>query len=145
MSNKRFVSDKFGSTLKYWREKRGYSLQDICNMTGVSTSYINRLEMGFRKAPSVPIANKIAKALGIPPSTLLNISETANENLQTLAELILYNDFCLREGEVIKSCEREKLVEIIEFILYEWNNEDKLKNVVELSELIDDFKQGIAM
>lgn len=145
MKNGRAVSEKFATSLKYWREKRGLSLQEIADMTGVSTSYINRLEMGLRKAPSVPIANKIAKALGIPLSTLLDISESINENLQTLPELMLYNDFSLREGEIIKGCEREKLVEIIEFILYEWGDEDKIKSLFELGIMIDEFKKSTAM
>src|SRR5438874_1679177 len=92
--NDRAVSNNFGSTLRYYREKKGMSLQELFERTGVSNSYISRLERGDRKAPSIPISSKIADALGIPLSLLLDIStsETKSNEAPLVAELILYND-----------------------------------------------------
>jgi transcriptional regulator with XRE-family HTH domain len=140
----RAVSNKFGSTLRYWREKRGYSLQQLYEKTGVSAGYLNRLEKGERRAPSIPIASKIAEALGIPLSLLLDISttETPIQEAPTISELILYNDFKIEENNLISKDAKEALVQIIEFIIEaSWDKDNKIKELFDLSELIDDFKE----
>lgn len=140
----RAVSNNFGSTLRYWREKRGYSLQQLYEKTGVSTGYLSRLEKGERKAPSVPIASKISKALGIPLSLLLDISttETSVQEAPMISELILYNDCKIDEHNLISKDAKEALVQIIEFIIeMSWDEDSKIKQLFDLSELIDDFKQ----
>lgn len=144
MKKDREVSSKFGSALKYWREKRGMTLQQLFEKTGVSNAYLNRLEKGERKAPSVPIASKIAEALGIPLSTLLDIavSEHRDSEIPTIAELILYNDCKVDEQTLMSKEVKETLVQIIEFIIEaNWNEHNKIKQLFELSELVDDLKE----
>jgi transcriptional regulator with XRE-family HTH domain len=140
----RAVSNNFGSTLRYWREKRGYSLQQLYEKTGVSTGYLHRLEKGERKAPSIPVVSKIADALEIPLSLLLDISttETPVQEAPMISELILYNDCKITEHELISKEAKEVLVQIIEFIIEAtWDGDNKIKELFDLSELIDDFKE----
>ncbi|WP_052947931.1 helix-turn-helix domain-containing protein [Aneurinibacillus tyrosinisolvens] len=143
-SNDRAVNDNFGSTMKYYRERKNMSLQQLFEKTGVSSGYLCRLENGQRKAPSVPIASKIATALEIPLSLLLDIStnETPIDEAPSIAELILYNDCKIDEENLIGKEAKEILVQIIEFIIEaSWDKENKIKQLFDLSELIDDFKE----
>ncbi|MEI4770482.1 helix-turn-helix transcriptional regulator [Psychrobacillus sp. FJAT-51614] len=140
----RAVSNNFGSTLKYYREKKGLSLQELFERTGVSNSYISRLERGDRKAPSIPISSKIANALGIPLSLLLDIStsETTSNEAPLVAELILYNECKIDADHLMGKDEKESFIQIIEFVLeMRWDEDNKIKQLFDLSELIDDFKE----
>ncbi|MED3698393.1 helix-turn-helix domain-containing protein, partial [Heyndrickxia sporothermodurans] len=140
----RTVSNNFGSTLKYWREKRGMSLQELFEKTGVSNGYISRLERGERKAPSVPISAKLADALGIPLSLLLDVStsETPIDEAPLVAELILYHDCKKDTDNLLNKEEKESFIQIIEFILeMSWGEDNRIKQLFDLSELIDDFKE----
>ncbi|WP_157950995.1 helix-turn-helix domain-containing protein [Peribacillus acanthi] len=140
----RTVSNNFGATLKWWREKRQMSLQELFEKTGVSNGYISRLERGERKAPSVPISAKLADALGIPLSLLLDIStsDTPIDEAPLVAELVLYND-CKRDADnLFSKDEKESFIQIIEFILeMSWDEDNRIKQLFDLSELIDDFKE----
>lgn len=146
MKSGRAVSDKFGATLLYYRQQKGLSLRDLESITSISQSYLNRLEKGERKSPGVGISSKIAKALGIPLTTLLDISTTdvPPEEAQTISQLLLYNDFKIVEDKVISKEAKQILVEIIEFIITSvWNEETKIGDMLELSELVGDFKQEL--
>lgn len=142
--NERAVNNNFGATLKYWREKRGLSLQDLNDKTGISNSYISRLEKGDRKAPSVPISAKLAEALGIQLSLLLNIStnEINQETAPLVSELILYNDCKMDTEALMDKATKQSVIQIIEFIFeMDWEDNNRMKQLFELSELIDDFKE----
>jgi transcriptional regulator with XRE-family HTH domain len=144
MKEGRAVSDKFGDALLYYRKQKGLSLRDLESMTGISQSYLNRLEKGERKSPGVGLSSKISKALGIPLTTLLNISTTdvPPEKAQTISELLLYNDFKIVEDKVISKEAKQILVEIIEFIITcMWSEETKIGDILEISEFIEDFKE----
>lgn len=140
----RAVSNNLGATLKYWRERKNLSLQELFERTGVSNSYISRLERGDRKAPSIPILSTIADGLGIPLSLLIDVSTTEStlDEIPLLVELILYND-CKRDADhILSKGEKESLIQIIEFIFeMSWDEDSKIKQLFDLSELIDDFKE----
>lgn len=140
----RAVSNNLGATIKYWRQRKNLSLQELYERTGVSNSYISRLERGDRKAPSIPILSTIADGLGIPLSLLLDVSTTENtvDEAPLLVELILYND-CKRDADhLLSKVEKESLIQVIEFILeMSWNEDNRIKQLFDLSELIDDFKE----
>jgi transcriptional regulator with XRE-family HTH domain len=75
MSKKdRSVSCDFGKYIKQLREAKGLMIKDIAARSGISESYIYRLENGERKVPSVVIIEKLAVALGVPASQLFNIA-----------------------------------------------------------------------
>jgi transcriptional regulator with XRE-family HTH domain len=43
----------------------------VTEKAGVSKNYIAMLETGTRKAPSLPVLKRLAKALGVPVTELL--------------------------------------------------------------------------
>jgi transcriptional regulator with XRE-family HTH domain len=50
--------------LRYWRERRGYSMRELGNVAGVEFSTVHRIETG-RISPTVAMLEKLARALGI--------------------------------------------------------------------------------
>lgn len=62
MSN--YNEKRFANFVKKAREKQGMSLQELENQTGISASYIFRLEKGQRKNPTMRIAGVLMDALG---------------------------------------------------------------------------------
>lgn len=141
----RKISESFGSLIKHLREEKSLSLAELGELTGISPSYINRIELGERKAPSYPIIEKLAKGLGVSTSTLIiaaRVDFTGNKDAKTLTELIFSNNVCLREGEEgINANTKKQLAEIIEYIInMDWK-ENKHKDMVRLIELLDEFKK----
>ena len=45
----RVIEDDFGSWIKQLRKAKGYSLKDLENASGVTASYIHRIESGCKK------------------------------------------------------------------------------------------------
>lgn len=54
-----------------FRKEKGWSQKELSDKAGVSQTYISELEAG-KKQPTVLIAQKLATALGITLSELLN-------------------------------------------------------------------------
>lgn len=61
----------FGDYLKQMRKKRGYTLKQLAELSGVSDSQISRIEIGTRGVPKLENLKKLAKALDVPPDSLL--------------------------------------------------------------------------
>lgn len=57
---KRFIFD--GEKLRYWRDRRGYSLRQLAEVAGVPYTRIVRLEKS-KQQPSWDIACKLSRAL----------------------------------------------------------------------------------
>ena len=49
--------------LKQLRIEKGYSLDEFSKLSGISISYLNELENGSKRNPSLDIIHKIAIAL----------------------------------------------------------------------------------
>ncbi|MFC4736837.1 helix-turn-helix domain-containing protein [Bacillus daqingensis] len=48
------------------RQNRKLSLEEMANRCGISKSYLNYLERGYRKNPSIKVASRIAAVLQVP-------------------------------------------------------------------------------
>lgn len=131
--------------LKHLREERGLSLAELGERAGVSASYINRIELGERNAPSYPIIEKIAHGLDVNPATLMRAAGVDNsdetDKSKTITELIFSNNVAPREGEEpVNVNTKKQLAEIIEYIIaMEWKD-NKHVEMVKLIELLDTFK-----
>lgn len=62
-----------GAFLLKSRMKFGWSLCELEKKTGITPSYLNRLEKGARKNPTVSIVHALAKAYGIEVTTLVDL------------------------------------------------------------------------
>lgn len=139
----RKVSNDFGAMLKFLRNKKELSLAQLSKLTGISASYISRIEEGQRRAPSFPIIEKLASVLGVSVVTLLDVASSEDERSEasTISQLIYSNNIKLTEdGELLSTGAKEQLVELINFIInMEWK-EDKHTEMFKLIELLDEFK-----
>lgn len=61
---------RFAANVRRLRAKKNLSQKALAERSGVSVSYISMLERGQRSPPLETI-EKLARALGVPPSTLL--------------------------------------------------------------------------
>lgn len=59
-----------GDRLKEWRDKRGITQKILSEKSGISQGMIYKIERGIA-SPSIPTAERIAEALNIPVSFLI--------------------------------------------------------------------------
>lgn len=57
--------------VKRLREAKGMTQAELAKKAKVTRPYITMLEQGKRKAPSLPVLGRVAKALGVPVTGLL--------------------------------------------------------------------------
>jgi len=94
------VSDNFGIMLKHYRKLKNLSLKQLEEISGVSASYVNRLERGERKSPSITKILQLAEALEIPNSVLVAtiIQEPRKNEKVDLSELLIKHEYLLKGG-----------------------------------------------
>jgi XRE family transcriptional regulator of biofilm formation len=57
--------------LRKLRQERGLTQEEVAKVARVTRFYISQLETGLRKSPSLPVLKRLAKALGVPVTALL--------------------------------------------------------------------------
>lgn len=141
----RVIEDDFGSWIKQLRKAKGYSLKDLENASGVTASYIHRIETGARKTPSIPVAESLATALGVSQDDFLrklNILSTEpkkNENL-SLSELLAINNFTIN-GKRVDNEQKGAIINLLNNILSaEWTAESKFTEGMNLIQDIDKIR-----
>jgi transcriptional regulator with XRE-family HTH domain len=68
------IKKVLGRNVKAFREQKGWSQDDLSEVSGLHRTYISGIERGKRN-PTVSVVSKIANALGTAPSSLLNLEE----------------------------------------------------------------------
>ena len=77
----------FGKRMKAFRDHRGMTTTDVAIKTGLSQSYISRLETGVNNSPSLNTIKRIAEALSVSPEQLMDERAVApNEIIDGLPE-----------------------------------------------------------
>lgn len=142
----RKVSKNFGKFLKELREVRGYSLMDVQNQTGISASYLNRIERCEKLSPTLPVIYSLAKFYDVPifsiVSIALNIDDDEMNDLAIFENIVHQNGFVIR-GKIASSSFKRVIVELVEYILnMEWTGDSKMRDMLELSEKIDAFRMA---
>jgi len=139
------VSDNFGIMLKHYRKLKNLSLKQLEEISGVSASYVNRLERGERKSPSITKILQLAEALGIPNSVLVAtiIQEPRKNEKVDLSELLIKHEYLLKGGTLSRDA-KEGLLKIIEHITQcQWSSDTKIRDLYVLAELVDQFKLAV--
>ena len=62
---------RLGRVLKILREAKGLTQVDLAKKAKVARTYIVKLESGDKRNPSLEILQRLAKALGVPVTELL--------------------------------------------------------------------------
>lgn len=69
---------RIGAKLKYWRENKNITYYRVAQESGVDADYIKKIEESTQdNEPNIKIEtlDKLARALGVPASELINDSE----------------------------------------------------------------------
>jgi len=75
------LRQQFGINVKRLRKEAGYSQEAFADIAGVARSYASDIERGARN-PTLEVVERIAKALNIPPSRLLEMDDVAGDTHQ---------------------------------------------------------------
>lgn len=131
----RSVKVDFSTWLKSARNQKGYTLKHLGDLTGISPSYIHRIERNERKAPSIPIAEKLAVALGYDAKIILSmlgqegavlgLREDGNQETPGIVELLSMNHYKIN-GEIASREEKNAISKIISQIIDEQWSEDEI-------------------
>lgn len=60
-----------GKNIAEIRKKRGYSLTELAELSGISKSYLSNIERNINNNPSIEVLQKIAKVLNVDFITLI--------------------------------------------------------------------------
>lgn len=69
------MATAFGQKIKLLREEKGYTLRQLGDLTGSSSSYIWELENNLKVKPSAQKVASIADCLGVTPDYLLDYND----------------------------------------------------------------------
>lgn len=143
------IDEGIGSWIRQIRMAKGYSLKELERITGVTASYIHRIETGTRKTPSVEYLEKLAVGLGVNPRDFvqkLNLFEGKTENKEFLtgfAETIVLHTFTINGKKATKD-QKDLLVNIYkEIISCKWTEDTKLTDTMNIANNIDKFKKTL--
>ena len=140
--------NQFAPWLKQMREAHGLSYRQLEQLSGVSSTYLHRLEMGARKSPSIPIAKKIAQAFGVSFDAVAKFvdSETIAEGLTTEAELDLLKLLEVKPLMIGKHSltkkKRQSLAQLLELVMDKTFNPQHLPDTMEALELIKAIRKN---
>jgi XRE family transcriptional regulator, master regulator for biofilm formation len=59
------------TVLKQQRERQSMTQEELAKRAKVTQAYVTHLERGIRKNPSLVVLKRLAKALGVPVTELL--------------------------------------------------------------------------
>jgi transcriptional regulator with XRE-family HTH domain len=65
------LRQRIGPMIKRLRKSKGLTQAELAKQASVTRPYITMLESEVRKAPSLPMLQRLAKALGVPVAKLL--------------------------------------------------------------------------
>ena len=135
------ISDEFGKMLKSLRKKRGLTLADLSDLSGISISYLNRLEKGERKSPGFTKILKLAKVLKVDPASLVGSDLNMTDKPVSISEL-LFSAQIEHHDEILTASQKELLVEIIETVLLvKFEGTSILNDLQQIAELISELKE----
>lgn len=125
----------FGYLLRYYRKQKGLSLKELEKKTGVTASYINRLERGYKKSPSLSLVKELAEALEVPVYMLLGGEDKieVEDISHIICKLTSY------QGKKLNLKQKETLIKIINLILDKENYKSNYLPKNELMKLVDKF------
>jgi transcriptional regulator with XRE-family HTH domain len=79
------LDSRLGARIKVERERRGWSLTDLAERSGVSRAMINKVERG-EASPTASLLGRLSGAFGLTLSTLLARTESARAGRLVRAE-----------------------------------------------------------
>ncbi len=147
------TENQFAPWLKQMRESRNLSYRQLEQLSGVSSTYLHRLEVGARRSPSIPVAKKIAEAFNVPfevvakfiNSEVFPSSETSLASVEEELDLLKLLDvtpFTIGDSVPLGEEKRQILVQLLKLMTNSSFNPNHLPDTMELLDLIQQFRQN---
>lgn len=128
----RAFPEDFGAILKHYRTAAGLSLRDLEALTGVTASYIQRIEAGKKRAPGIVVINKLSKALNADlMDSIISGKNSSDEAISSIQELIVKNPFTVNDKKA-DFAQKEALIKVINIVLNNTFEERKTEDTLEL-------------
>lgn len=127
-----FQDNTFGEWMRSMREEKGWSLARAAEVTGVSSSYLHRIERGTRGVPSVKKLEQLAKGYDIPHSEVIIM---ASGEVKPVDTYIQEGAFQLK-GNLADKKQKHAIAELIRMVV-EDEMEEATKQMKLLRNLID--------
>lgn len=140
MKKVKVFDEAFADKLKRLRKGRGLTLQRLGDMTGVSPSYISRLERNEKQSPSFPILVELARALKVDVLTLAEgLVDQEGEVIDLYS--LMFKSRVRAAGKILTEEEKEQVIHLIERIVeFDWNEQTIWRELCEVGNLICAFK-----
>ncbi|WP_456276812.1 helix-turn-helix domain-containing protein [Bacillus sp. AK128] len=101
-----------GKRIKELRLKRGMSLTELSNVSGVSKSYLSFIERGKQNNPSIEVMEKLAHALKIEVHFLISGKNDDDRDVTLIDKEII--DLALEMSQ--SKIDKEKLRQLIKIL-----------------------------
>ena len=118
------TNSEIGSRIKYVRNLRNATLDDIAKKVGVAKSTIQRYENGKINSIKIPVVESIALALNVNPSWMIGTSDVMETPLQIVPEIMQYYDLLNDAG---KQEAKKRIMELTELSRYTKASANKSK------------------
>ncbi|WP_234124866.1 helix-turn-helix domain-containing protein [Clostridium hydrogenum] len=129
-----------GELIRQKRIQMGLSLRDLETMTGVSSSYINKLENSLRANPTFETLLKISKALNLDLNRFF--TKTNEDDKKDIVYFIKGGPITFKETD-INSNIKSILGDLVYYILNcTWDNTSKIDDIKNILDLIDKLKKN---
>lgn len=139
--------NQFATWLKALRESHGLSYRQLEHLSGVSSTYLHRLESGAQKCPTIPTAKKIAQAFGIPFEEIAKFVASdltgelpVGEQELDLLKLLAVKPLTIGTVSLNKK-QRQSLTQLLSLITTETFDSDRLSDTMELLNLIKEIQK----
>ncbi|PFG04366.1 helix-turn-helix transcriptional regulator [Bacillus sp. es.034] len=104
-----------GEKIKEFREKKGMTIIELSNQSGISKSYISSIERGIQENPSIQILDKLSIALGVALNQILECNPNIDEEWIRLVKM------AIKEGMT-----KQDFLEYIQFFQFKKRNTDRV-------------------
>ncbi len=84
-----FASSAPRQTLRWWRNRRGCTQEELSMRAGLSATVVNHIELGYMKQVSASTRRKFAKALAVDPAKLILPGDAAPPGPERAVEDLL--------------------------------------------------------
>lgn len=140
MKSVKVFDETFGEKLKGLRKARGMSLHQVSVESGVSPSYISRLERNEKQSPSFPILVELARALKVDVLTLAEGLVEQEDEVVDLYSLMFKSPLRVAD-KILTEEETRQVIHLIERIAeFDWNEQTMWRELCEVGSLISAFK-----
>lgn len=130
----RSIKVDFSTWLKSARKEKKLTLEELGKLAGISASYVHLIEKNSRKAPSIPIAEKLAIVLGYDPKVILSmlgqegavmgLREDDKYETPGLVELLTVNQYKLNDRVANRETKAAIKKIVSQIVTEQWSEDD---------------------